>query len=100
MTLKKWKSFKIFLIWFKIQIVSFLYDTPHWKIGIRKTRIKSINIQTICILYDRVNEFIQPEGNNAFAPTPFYQFTVENVTNMEHSRFNKNNFIEHKWYVI
>ena len=76
------------------------YDTPHWKIGIRKIRIKSINIQIICIFYNLVNEFIQPEGNNVFAPTPFYQFKVENITNMEHSRFNKNNFIKHIWYVI
>ena len=64
------------------------YDILHWKNGVRKARNKSINIQTACIPYDRVNEFIQAEGNNVLAPTTFYQFKVENDIDMQRSSSN------------
>ena len=75
------------------------YDILHWENEIRKARNNSINIQTACIPYNRVNEFIQAEGNNVLAPTSFYQSKVENDTDMERARVNKNSFIKHIWYV-
>jgi hypothetical protein len=78
---------------------SLSYDILQWENEIRKARKNSINIQTACIPYDRVNEFIQAEGNNVLAPTSFYQSKVENDTDMKRARVNKNNFIKHIWYV-
>lgn len=78
---------------------SLSYDILHWENGIRKARNNSINIQIACVPYDRVNEFIQAEGNNVLAPTSFYQSKVENDTDMERARVNKNSFIKHIWYV-
>ena len=75
------------------------YDILYWENIIRITINNFINIQTVCIPYDRVNEFIQAEGNNVLAPTSFYQSKVENDTDMEHARVNKNSFIKHIWYV-
>ena len=73
----------------------FSYDIFHWENGIRKTRNNHINIQIACIPYNRVNEFIQAEGNNVLAPTSFYQTKVKNDTDMERARVNKNNFIKY-----
>ena len=75
------------------------YDILYWENGIRKILNNFINNQTDCIFNDRVNEFIQAEGDNIFAHTSFYQSKVENDTDMEHAKVNKNNFIKHIWYV-
>lgn len=64
-----------------------------------KAKNNPINIQTACIPYDRVNEFIQAEGNNVLVPTYFFQFKVENDTDMERTKVNQNNFIKDIWYV-
>lgn len=50
---------------------SISYDILHWENGIRKARNNSINIQIACVPYDRMNEFIQAEGNNVLALHPF-----------------------------
>ena len=68
--------------------LSIFYDILHWKNWVTKARNNPINIQTACIPYDRVNEFIQVEGNNVLVPTYFYQSKVENDIDMEYPGIN------------